>query len=97
MRLQWSHLAVADRDSIMTHIAKDNVVAALDIDNKIAGAVETLMQFPEAGRVGRVSDTRELVVSRTNYIVVYRVNVESKVVLILRVIHGAQYWPLGFG
>lgn len=93
MTLRWSHFAVADRDCIMTHIAKDNVPAALEIDEKIANAVDQLDLFPEAGRVGRVSGTRELVVPRTNYIVVYRMVDKSKDVLILRVIHGAQDWP----
>jgi toxin ParE1/3/4 len=63
------------------------------IDDKIANAVDVLELFPEAGRWGRVADTRELVVPRTNYIVVYRFTEEGKGILILRVIHGAQDWP----
>ncbi|HYU18441.1 MAG TPA: type II toxin-antitoxin system RelE/ParE family toxin [Chloroflexota bacterium] len=36
-------------------------------------AVGTLAELPERGRVGRVPGTRELVVSRTPYVVAYRV------------------------
>jgi toxin ParE1/3/4 len=48
--------------------------------------------FPFRGRAGEEPDTRELVVPRTAYIVVYRVR--ESVVEILRVIHGAQQWPV---
>jgi toxin ParE1/3/4 len=43
------------------------------------------------GRSGRVADTRELVISRTPFIVVYRVTPTR--IEILRVLHGAQAWP----
>jgi len=41
--------------------------------------------------VGRVEDTRELVIPGLPFIVVYRVKKES--VEVARVIHGAQEWP----
>lgn len=43
------------------------------------------------GRAGRVSGTRELVVSGTPYIVVYKAH--RNVLRILRVLHGAMMWP----
>ncbi|WP_310889386.1 type II toxin-antitoxin system RelE/ParE family toxin [Delftia sp. UME58] len=49
------------------------------------------MQFPELGRLGRIEDTRELVISQTSYVVPYRVY--GNVVRILRVLHCAQQWP----
>ena len=58
---------------------------------RILGAVETLTQFPFRGRAGRLPDSRELVVARTPYVVVYRVDGDE--VVILRVRHGAQRWP----
>jgi toxin ParE1/3/4 len=65
MKLKWTHQAFGDRDAIMDHIAKDNVPAALAIDERITGAVENLLPFPEMGRVGRVTGTQELVVAKT--------------------------------
>jgi toxin ParE1/3/4 len=41
-----------------------------------------------------VEGTRELVVSGTPYIVVYRVM--GKVITVLRVLHGARQWPQQF-
>ena len=43
------------------------------------------------GRVGRVRGTRELVIAGTPYIAAYRV--KGRVILILRILHGAQLWP----
>jgi toxin ParE1/3/4 len=95
MKLCWTHQAFGDRDAIMDHIAKDNVPAALAIDERIASAVENLLLFPQMGRTGRVTGTRELVVVKTDYIVAYKL--DSKAILILRVLHGAQQWPEDLG
>jgi toxin ParE1/3/4 len=50
-----------------------------------------LADHPHMGRAGRVDGTRELVVARTPYLVVYRVI--STEVRIIRVLHSAQCWP----
>lgn len=91
MRLVWSRFAVADRDPIFTYIEAESPQAAVNIDTRIGEQVNELARFPEMGRSGRVAGTRELVVSRTPYIVAYRV--ESTTVRILRVLHGARLWP----
>ncbi len=57
----------------------------------IEAAVARLADHPEGARPGRVRGTRELVVTGTPYVVVYRV--EPSAVLILRMVHGAQRWP----
>ena len=45
------------------------------------------------GRSGRVEGTRELVISRTPYLVVYRFEEVADQILIVRLLHGAQRWP----
>lgn len=57
----------------------------------IEAAVTRLAEYPKIGRIGRVAGTRELVVTGTPYIVVYRI--EPTAAVILRVLHGAQRWP----
>lgn len=52
-----------------------------------------LCENPDIGRRGRVAGTRELVISKTSYIVVYRV---ARTVEILAVVHGARAWPERF-
>lgn len=91
MNLVWSALALADRDSIFSHIEADNPRAAIAVDERIAGASRRLIDFPDSGRPGRVAGTRELVIPGTPYIAAYVVTAEK--VRILRVLHEAQRWP----
>ena len=44
------------------------------------------------GRAGRAEGTREWVVPRLPYIVVYEVHGDSREVLVIAVFHGAQDW-----
>ena len=91
MRLTWSAFALADRDGIFDYIEAENPAAAVAIDARIVAAARRLLDFPESGRPGRVSGTRELVVTGTPYIAAYTVAAEA--IRILRVLHGAQQWP----
>jgi toxin ParE1/3/4 len=91
VRLEWSRLALADRDEIFDYIETDNARAAVAVDELIAGQVKILLEFPLSGRAGRVDGTRELVISRTPYVAVYRLVDDT--VRILRIIHGSRRWP----
>jgi toxin ParE1/3/4 len=91
MRLEWSVFAQADREAIFDYIEGDSLQAAVTVDDRIREKVEALARFPESGRSGRVEGTRELVITRTPYIVAYRI--VGNTVRILRVLHGAQRWP----
>jgi toxin ParE1/3/4 len=91
MRLEWSHLAQADRDAIFDYIEADSPQTAIIVDERIRVQVDGLVRFPESGRPGRIEGIRELVIDRTPYIAVYRIAGDT--VRILRVLHGAQQWP----
>ncbi|CAE6849821.1 hypothetical protein LMG22931_07646 [Paraburkholderia nemoris] len=80
-----------DRDAIFDYIEEDSPHAAVVVDDRIRVQIRQLLQFPETGRPGRIEGTRELVISRTPYIVAYRITGDT--VRILRVLHGAQLWP----
>ncbi len=67
--------------------ATEQILAILD------QVEELLPRYPKIGRVGRVEDTRELVIVNTKFIVMYRA--EEKTIYILRVVHGARQWPSG--
>ncbi|MDW5267971.1 MULTISPECIES: type II toxin-antitoxin system RelE/ParE family toxin [Acidobacteriaceae] len=73
MRLEWTVFAQRDRDLIFDYIETDNPRAAVSIDERIGVQAARLIRFPESGRPGRVEGTRELVVNRTPYIIVYRI------------------------
>jgi toxin ParE1/3/4 len=94
VRIDWLRQAAANVDEIKSYIARDNPTAATKVAQRIVERTEALAEFPYMGRLGRVAATRELVVSGTPYIVVYRV--AGEVVQIIRVLHGAQQWPTSF-
>jgi toxin ParE1/3/4 len=73
------------------YISQDNPSAADRTVVAILNAVEILKRFPASGRPGRVTGTRELVVSGTPYIVPYRVR--DDIVELLLVFHAARKWP----
>ena len=89
--LVWLQRAIQDRDSQLDYIAQANPMAAVSQGDRIAEQIEILQQHPQMGRPGRKQGTRELVISRTPFIVVYRI--KAKRIELLRVLHGAQQWP----
>lgn len=91
MRLHRSDDYHADLVVIVEHIAQDNPAAALAMWDTIERQVGRLTDHPRSGRLGRVPETRELVVAGVPYVVVYRI---GHSVELLRVLHGAQQWPL---
>jgi len=91
LKIKWTSAASQDLDSIEEYIFQDNPKAAIEQVLHIINMVEKhLCANPGMGRMGRVAHTRELVVSGTPYIVIYRIN--QKALEIIRVIHGAQQW-----
>ncbi|HEY6254491.1 MAG TPA: type II toxin-antitoxin system RelE/ParE family toxin [Xanthobacteraceae bacterium] len=92
MKLLWTELTLADLAALHEHISADNAAAADAMLNRIILLAETqLSRMPESGRVGRVPDTRELVVVGSPYFLPYRIVGET--IQVLRVIHGARRWP----
>lgn len=92
MRVDWSPAAVADLKTIAEWIEHDrDLETANRIARAIYEAVQSLQTMPYRGRLGWLDDTRELVIPRLPYIIVYQV-LEERVV-ILNVLHGARRWP----
>ncbi len=89
--LVWLKRALNDRDAQLDYIAKDNPLAAVAQGDHIDDQIDQLLQHPKMGRPGRTQGTRELVISRTPFIVVYRI--KGKRIELLRLLHGAQKWP----
>jgi toxin ParE1/3/4 len=94
VRVNWLRAARANLIAVSEYISQDNPDAAARTVAAIVKAAETLEHFPSLGRPGRISGTRELVVSGTPYIVPYRVR--GDVVQLIRVFHAARKWPSQF-
>ena len=91
MILIWSRQAVSDLEKLRRHIEARDPSAASKVATRILEAVRQLEQFPGMGRPGRIAGTRELVLKRTRYLVVYRIGREA--VHLLRIFHARQKWP----
>ncbi len=92
MRIEWSSPATADLKNIAEWIEQDRGVdTANRITRVIHEAVQSLRTMPYRGRYGRLENTRELVVPRLPYVVIYQISEERLV--ILNVLHAAQRWP----
>ncbi len=91
MRIAWLPEAVRNLDAQLAYIGDRNPLVAIEMGDAIEALVVRLADFPESGRPGRVPGTRELVVTGTPFIIVYRI--EPAALVILRVLHGAQRWP----
>ena len=65
MRLFWTPEAEADRDAIYDDIEPENPRAAVELDEQFERKAARLVTHPMIGRVGRVENTRELVVRPT--------------------------------
>jgi toxin ParE1/3/4 len=91
MRVTWTRAALADLRSLRAYIAEERPRAARTIAKRIQTVVADLSDYPRMGKAGRIPKTREIVVPRTPFIMVYRV--QQQMVEILRVLHAAQDWP----
>jgi toxin ParE1/3/4 len=90
MKILWSRRAIRHLVQVRDYIAQDSPDSAAEVAERILAAVENLTAFPNLGRPGRISGTRELLVPGTPYIIPYRIR-GSRIELIA-VFHGRQRW-----
>ncbi len=83
--------AQEDLRAIYAYYADRNPASADRVVGTILKAANGLAQFPLMGRQGVVPDTRERIVTRYPYRIVY--HVVDDAVEVLRIIHTARQWP----
>jgi toxin ParE1/3/4 len=91
MRLEWTFAAIRDLKAAGEFITLHNPDSACRMAERVNEATGYLLDYPHMGRPGRVVSTKELVVSGTPLIVIYRVR--GRAVQILRVLHHSRQWP----
>ena len=92
MRVRWTRDAADDLQGICDYIAKSRPDSARRIAQTVVQGIAALNTFPNRGRQGRVEGTRELVFPPLPFVAIYEVHDDD--VQVLRVLHGAQQWPL---
>ena len=94
MKILWSAASVRHLHEAVEYIQGESTGGANQVRRRILETVRRIGQMPFSGREGRIEGTREAVVPRTQYIVVYRVSAQS--VDVIGVWHGARQWPAAF-
>ena len=93
--IEWTAHATEQLDQAYNYIALTNSKEiAIRIARHVGDAIRQLEAFPMAGRTGRVSGTRDLVIPNTPFIAAY--SIDESVIRILAIYHGAQRWPEAF-
>ena len=89
MRVVFQKAALDDLGSIADYIRPHSPAGARTVIQRIRTATENLSHFSHFGRIGLEPGTRELVVRRTSYIIVYRVvEGEPPFVEVIGIFHG---------
>ncbi len=90
MKIYLTKLTAQDLQSTKDYISQDKPNAELAVIKRVVEAIENIVAFPSMGRAGRVSHTKELVVSGTPLVIAYRVKQDT--LYIVRIIHTARKW-----
>ena len=88
----WTQQAEQDLENILAHYLNEaGLQVAQSIFVRLHAQVQSLQQFSQRTRIGRVAGTRELIIPRLPYIVVIQVKADK--VFVLNVVHTARKYP----
>ena len=90
LNLIWEADAELQFLNLLDFVGERNAAAAIRLKSLIDDALRRTCQFPESGRPGRVSGTRELIV-HPNYVVVYQITPNA--IDVIRLLHARQRYP----
>ncbi|VAW14304.1 hypothetical protein MNBD_BACTEROID05-721 [hydrothermal vent metagenome] len=90
MQIIWTQDAISDLTELRHYIAQFNPNAAEKIAHKILESANLLIDNLMLGIVGRLHETRELIIPDTSYTLIYYI--ESQSISILRVFHQSRKW-----
>jgi len=91
MLIKWVSPAEQDLSSLVDWHESHAPEYLTEVAEQIWEAAQSLSRFPERGRIGQVDGTRELLIPKLPYILVYTINEEM--IVILRLLHQHQNWP----
>jgi len=91
LTLRLSEAARDDLRAIYRYSAGRSPASTDSVVGTILKAANGLTRFPLMGKQGAIEGTRERVVTRYPYRIVYIL--EEDTIVVLRIVHGAQQWP----
>jgi toxin ParE1/3/4 len=90
-QLEWSPRSRRNIEFIRDFIAPENPSAAQSVLDEIRNTASSLQEFPAIGHTGKRKGTRELVLRKYPYTIIYRVT--AKKIGIVAVLHQARQYP----
>jgi plasmid stabilization system protein ParE len=92
VRIALSPEAIADLERLRDFLVEKDARAASRASETLAEAIDSLLLFPERGRMSPLPHHCELVVpfGKSAYVVRYKFRAESQTVSIVRVWHGRE-------
>ncbi len=94
MRVALTEAAEEDLAAIYAYYAERSG-AAEQVVGVVLRAINGLALFPLIGRPGHVPETRERIITRYPYRIVYHINEASQTIEVWRVLHHSRQWPPG--
>jgi plasmid stabilization system protein ParE len=88
MKIVWGERARLEFESAVAHLQTQSPSAAKRVGEQILAAIGMLERFPELAPTSKHRGLRQLVASRTPYLVIYRIHADR--VEIRAVIHAKQ-------
>lgn len=91
--IEWTDPAWQDLNEISNYLVEqeEDFQLADEIVSRILRALEQLASMPWSGKPGRVPETRELLVQKTRYSLIYAVS--DTTIFVLRVMHSSRLFP----
>jgi toxin ParE1/3/4 len=93
VRIEITDAAEADLADLYAYYAARSGPAADQVLGVILHALNGLASFPLMGKPGEVPETRERLVTRYPYRIVYYINHLAQVIEVWRIVHTALQWP----
>ncbi|HEX5417809.1 MAG TPA: type II toxin-antitoxin system RelE/ParE family toxin [Chloroflexota bacterium] len=93
MKIVLTDVAESDLSAIYAYYAERSGPAADRVLGTILRAINGLARFPLIGKPGAVPETRERVVTRYPYRIIYHIDEAREVVEVWRVLHATRDWP----
>ena len=91
--LRRTEQAIDDLADIYEYIASDNPDAAERLVLSLVSAFDRTADYPEIGRSAEQVGPGFRLLSRGNYLLIYRVLLDERCIELLRVVHRARDWP----
>ncbi|HEV2988156.1 MAG TPA: type II toxin-antitoxin system RelE/ParE family toxin [Candidatus Angelobacter sp.] len=92
MRVRWSPEAATDLEQINDYLNERDPRLAHSTVLEIYETIRNLKSLPYRGRIGAVEGTRELILTRLPFVIVYRIKYDETIE-VLHIFHGAQDKP----